>query len=320
MTWLTPVTLDFQHKTKVAKEKAMSMEDFIITVYCLVDEAMKNLLTGKQKLRQRGFKPNLSDSEMITMEVVAEFLGIDTDKGAWEYFSNHWRGWFPMLGSRANYAKHAANLWSMTQRIQKELAKQMGAFFDLLHLSDGFPMPICHFKRAYFSRIFSGEADYGYCASKAEIYYGFKGNLLINSEGVITEITVTSANIDERDSLWELINEVQGMVLADKGLIGIDFQNELRQFAAIDLQTAVRSNMQEKRSEGFIKWLKSTRRLVETVIGQLTERFNIEKVRARKLWYLTNRIARKVLAHTICVFINKQNGNPALQFELLVKP
>ena len=29
------------------------------------------------------------------MEIVAEFLGIDTDKGAWEYFTQHWRDWFP---------------------------------------------------------------------------------------------------------------------------------------------------------------------------------------------------------------------------------
>lgn len=67
-------------------------------------------------------------------------------------------------------------------------------------------------------------------------------------------------------------------------------------------------------------WLVSTRRLVETVIGQLTDRFHIEKVRARKTWYLTNRMARKMLAHILCVFVNKQNGNPPLQFELLVKP
>jgi hypothetical protein len=297
----------------------MSLEDFIITVYCLVDGIMEKLSTG-QKLRQRGFKPSLSDSEMITMEIVAEFLGIDTDKGAWAYFCHHWRDWFPRLGSRSNFAKQAANLWNMTQRIQKDLAKQLGAFSDSLHLSDGFPMPVCHFKRAYFSRVFAGEADYGYCASKGETYYGFKGNLLISSEGIITAITATSANVDERDSLWDLIEGVRGMLIADKGLIGADYQHELRQFAQIDLQTAVRSNMKETRSEKFVNWLKSTRRLVETVIGQLTERFHIEKVRARKRWYLTNRIARKVLAHTICVFINKQNDNPPLQFELLVKP
>jgi len=273
-----------------------------------------------QKLRERGFSHNLSDSEVISMEVVAEFLGIDTDKGAWEYFYHHWREWFPKLGSRANFAKQAANLWYVTQEIQKVLAKQLGAFSDLLHLSDGFPMPVAHFKRAYFSRIFAGEAAYGYCASKGEKYYGFKGNVLINSEGVITEITTTAANIDERDSLWDLVTLIRGMVIADKGLIGVEYQQELREFAQINLQTAVRSNMKETRTEKFIRWLKSTRRLVETVIGQLTDRFHIEKIRARKPWYLTNRIARKVLAHTICIFINKQQGNPPLQFELLVKP
>ena len=102
-------------------------------------------------------------------------------------------------------------------------------------------------------------------------------------------------------------------------MIGADYKNQLREFANIDLQTAVRANMKETRSEEFVKWLKSTRRLVETVIGQLADRFNIEKVRARKVWYLTNRIARKVLAHTVCIFINKQLGNPPLQFDLLVK-
>ncbi|MCK4983476.1 MAG: hypothetical protein KAS17_11165 [Victivallaceae bacterium] len=37
---------------------------------------------------------------------------------------------------------------------------------------------------------------------------------------------------------------------------------------------------------------------METVIGQLNERFNIEKVRARDMWHLTVRIGRKLLAHT----------------------
>lgn len=142
---------------------------------------------------------------------------------------------------------------------------------------------------------------------------------MINSEGVITGITLSQAHVDERESLWDLVDGIYGMLIADKGLIGSDFRNELREYSGIDLQTAVRSNMEEKRPNSFIKWLTSTRRLVETVIGQLADRFQIEKVRARKLWYLTNRIARKVLAHTVCVCINKKMGNPPLQFELLVK-
>lgn len=41
------------------------------------------------------------------MEIVAEYRGIDTDKGAWEYFHQHWLEFFPQLGSRANFAKQA---------------------------------------------------------------------------------------------------------------------------------------------------------------------------------------------------------------------
>lgn len=142
--------------------------------------------------------------------------------------------------------------------------------------------------------------------------------MLISSLGVITDITVTSAHIDERESLWDLIKDITGMLIADKGLIGNDFKEELRQHTGVNLQTAVRANMKEEREPGFIKWLVSTQRLVETVIGKLVDQFNIEKVRARKVFYLTNRIARKILSHTICIFINKQIGNPPLQFELLV--
>ena len=53
--------------------------------------------------------------------------------------------------------------------------------------------------------LYSRYATYGYCASKAETYYGFKGNLSINSAGVITGITAAPAHFDERESLWDVI-------------------------------------------------------------------------------------------------------------------
>jgi hypothetical protein len=89
----------------------MPVEDFIITVFCLIDDLSKEILEGK-KLRKRGFEPELSDSEVITMEIVAEFLGIDTDKQSWKYFNNHWKNFFPKLGSRANFAKQAGRATS----------------------------------------------------------------------------------------------------------------------------------------------------------------------------------------------------------------
>lgn len=162
------------------------------------------------------------------MDIVGEFLGKDTDIGIWRYFKEHWRSWFPGLGSRWSYEKQSANLWPIKQKIQASFAGQNGALSDRLHMADGLPMPACHFKRAGFSSIFKGIASYGYCASKSETYYGFKGNLAISSEGMITGITVTQANIDEHESLWDIIGNISGLLIADKGLIGEDFQAQVR--------------------------------------------------------------------------------------------
>lgn len=294
----------------------MSVEDFIIFVYCCVDDIYQTIV--EQPLRKRGFMPKLSDVEVITMEIVGEFMGKDQDKGIWRYFRNHWHHYFPHLGSRANFAKQCANLWEIKRRIQDHLAWQLGAMEDTIHMVDGFPMPVCKSARASGSRCFKGEANFGYCATKKEHYYGFKGHILISYEGIICGYTFAAANVDERDVLPEMVDGLRGLLIGDKGYIRPSLKQELRQ-QGIDLQTPLRKNMHDTRPKAFVGQLMSTRRLVETVIGQLTERFHIEKIRARDTWHLTNRFIRKLLAHTMGCFLGKLVGNPTLLFESLVE-
>lgn len=292
----------------------MPILDFIITVFCLIDDEYKTL---HNPIRQRGFKPALSDSEVMTMEVVGEFLRIDTDKGIWSYFKTHWFNLFPKMVDRSNFARQAANLHVIKRIIQERLTQALGAFSDTLHFIDGLPIPVCKFARAHFSKVFKGNAAYGYCATKKETYYGFHGHLVISSIGVITAGTFTAANVDERDVCPELMEKVYGLALGDKGFIRPVLQEELAQQGTY-LQTPVRDNMKEERPVWFLQWMKRTRRLIETVIGQLEERFHIEKVRARDLWHQTSRFWRKLLAHTICIKINVDMGNEPLQFERLI--
>ncbi|MGA8165417.1 MAG: NAD(P)/FAD-dependent oxidoreductase, partial [Waddliaceae bacterium] len=40
---------------------------------------------------------NLTNGEVITMEIVGEFLGKDCDKTIWEYFKSHWKHFFPNI-------------------------------------------------------------------------------------------------------------------------------------------------------------------------------------------------------------------------------
>ncbi|MGZ3639009.1 MAG: hypothetical protein ACXVCX_14360, partial [Ktedonobacterales bacterium] len=53
----------------------MDLDDFIIAVFCLIDEAVPRVTHG-QRLRQRGPQPVLADSEVLTMDVVGEYVGL----------------------------------------------------------------------------------------------------------------------------------------------------------------------------------------------------------------------------------------------------
>lgn len=86
----------------------MSIYEFIISIYLIIDEFYSIIVT--RPLRTRGFAPALSDVEIITMQIVGEFLELDSDKSIWMYFKHHWLEWFPKLGSYPNFCKHCANL------------------------------------------------------------------------------------------------------------------------------------------------------------------------------------------------------------------
>ena len=302
----------------------LSMEDFITAVFCCVDDRLKEVING-QPVRSRGFQPSLSDSEVITMEIVAEFQGIDTDKGIWQYFRRHWMSMFPQMKSRSTFVRQAANLWQYKQKLQQLLARELGALSDNTHIIDGIPIPLCCFSRAPGCRSFQGEASYGYCAAKKETYYGFHGHLLISACGVITGFTLTPANGDEREAIWDIVRLIQGMVIGDKGYINATLRQELARYG-INLQTALRSNMHDTRPKRWVKLLQTVRRLIETVIGQLSvkrssavgNRFNFEKVWARDMWHLTSRLNRKLLAHTVCLWLNRLFALEPLQFDDLV--
>ncbi len=51
----------------------MDLSTFIVAVFCLIDDRLKG-----RRIRQRGPAPKLSDAEVLTIEIVGEFLGIET--------------------------------------------------------------------------------------------------------------------------------------------------------------------------------------------------------------------------------------------------
>lgn len=62
----------------------------------------------------------------------------------------------------------------------------------------------------------------------------------------------------------------------------------------------------------------SLRKGVETVGSHLTERFAVARLRVHDLWHFQHRLLRKVLAHTVGVFLNLQLRRPPLDLDGLV--
>jgi hypothetical protein len=185
------------------------------------------------------------------MEIIGEFCGYDGDEAIWEYFKQHGGAWFPRLGDRTTFARQAANRWGVKQRLHEQLVKEMGGEQAECHIIDGFPIAVCKRARALRSRILKGEASYGYCAAKQEHYSGLKANLLIDERGIIVGITLTAANVDERDSAYDVLQPITGVLLGDKGYIRPQFKADCAAMG-IDLQTPLRKHRQESRPRWWL--------------------------------------------------------------------
>lgn len=293
----------------------MPVEEFIITIFCLIDDLYSELFP--QPIRQRGFPPKLSDSEVIAMEIVAEWLGIHEDLAIWKYFQQHWLHFFPSIPDRSQFVRQGANLWRVKQELHEALVQKLGADHADLHIVDGFPIEVCVRTRVANSKAFKGEAWFGYCASKKKKFYGFQGHLLIDARGIPVALQLTPANVDERDAAYDFLEKISGMLIGDKGYIRPEFKNDCHALG-IDLQTPVRKNMQDNRPKWFIKLILRIRRRIETVIGQLAKYFDIESCGCRDMWHLTSRVARKILAFTVGNYLNIQAGKEPMQFEGLI--
>lgn len=273
----------------------MNREELIIKVYLTIAAAY-DVVTDGQSIRQCGRRPGLTDPEAMTLEIFGEMQGHHDDAAIWRYADAHWREWFPKLGSYKAYVKQCANLEPIKQLIFAHLFKP----HDDVHITDGVPMPICHMARASRSKLFKGEAAFGFCAAKDEYYYGFKGHVIINMNQQVMGFTLAPANVDERDALNNMRGILSGLLIGDKGLISQPLHDELAE-VGIDLQTPLRDNMPDPRPKTAVQRLLKVRRRVETAIGQLVEHFDFAACKARDLWHLASRLVRKLLAYNLSI-------------------
>jgi len=284
----------------------MNLNTFIVNVFCETDDFMKKFFPGRT-LRSRGPLPQLADSEVLTMEIVGEILGFDTDKDIFGFFRNFYSHYFPKLTCRVTFARHAAALWLVKQELFKHITDE---FKDVVQVIDSFPIPVCRFVRARFSRLFKDVAAYGKETGNQN-FYGFRLHAKINSLGMIQRFELAPANVHDIKLLPELAPDDSGMLLGDRAYLSGPLKQQLIEQQGLELSIPTKYGEPTQLSSRELGKRKQLRRSIETVGSQLCHDLHIKKVWARDVWHLINRICRKILAHTISVmYCLRENLNP----------
>jgi Transposase DDE domain len=291
----------------------VDLSTFIISVFCLVDDQLKG-----RRIRQRGPTPKLSDAEVLTIEIVGEFLGLDTDKALYRYFRRHYGEWFPALGEvhRTTFARQAANLWKIKERLWQELLA-LAPHDPAFAICDSMPLPACLFARAYRCKRFRGEAAFGKDALLRQTFYGFRVHVRVCWPGVITRFSVAPANAHELYVVPELLEFTRGLVVGDRNYHSPETKEDLARSMGIELLAPYRSKKHDPAPERSA-FLSRLRYRIDTVFSQLTQRYSIKRVWAKDLWHLAGRLLRKVLSHTVALVLNHRQGNRPLQLSRLL--
>ena len=299
----------------------MERDTFIIMVFCLVVEQMQ-ILRKTYPIRRGGFAPALTDEEVITMEICGEYLKQATDKDIYNYFKAHYQSWFPNLKDRPAFVRQAANLWQFKARIQQQIVKQAEQFSAPVQVIDTMPVPVCQWVRGVRDKCFPGQADYGYCAAKEMHYYGFKLGLRVSRLGMITSAVLLNARAHDVNYLEELVDGFSQTILGDKGFIEPFREMLLADRYGTQLIVPKRKNMKTTEVTPLEKMrakaARKIRKVVETVNSHLTERMNMAKIRVHDLWHFQSRVIRKILAHTVVVFLNLKLKRDPLDLDGLV--
>lgn len=139
----------------------MDIDEVIVTWFCLIDDGMHAFLGGR-RFRQRGPTPEMADSEVMTMEIVGEFLGLQQDAAIYRYFRQHYAHFFPALRHlhHSTFVRQAANIYQLTEQVWQWIREQI-PYDPQLGIVDRLALSVCQLTRAPRCRRFRGRPRMG---------------------------------------------------------------------------------------------------------------------------------------------------------------
>ena len=295
-------------------------EDLCTAAYVVIDDLYRAHLAPRD--RRPGPRGRCTDSEIITLSVVAELVGQDEEVAFLAYLRRNHRALFPHLPGRSRYNRRRRALREATnvlrRAIQRRVWDDLPADERDLCLIDSLPVPVVGFAHAAGRHRWRGHAAYGYNATKRQTIYGFKLHLLATHSGLILDFALVPANVADGDLSAQLLAEQAHLtVLGDKAYLNAPLQERLRRENAVDLLAPTRANARTPLPAPLARLIAHFRQAIETLNSQLAEHLGVERNRAKCLSGLCARLQAKLTAHTLGLFLNQHAGQPLLALKTL---
>lgn len=302
------------------KLKESNLETLWVVIYYYVDEFYQQV---KQLVNRPGPRPQLSDSEVLTICIVGQMMS-DSESAWYRYVRKNHSNEFPNLIERSRYHRRCKDLSQLQEIIRQMLVDRLGANQQRWHIMDSVPIPVCIYARASRNMRFCEEfavdnsSLYGYCASKKESIYGFKLHLMVSSEGIPVHFVLAPAAPHDVSLAPEVLESYrQGITIGfDKGYVGL--HKKLLRLEDYNLIVQQRNNQKEQLSKEEKSFLRQFRSIVETTNSLLSEQFNLQYTRAKSKRGLIHRVTAKIMSLTFAIFLNFLMGEPLLHVKQLI--
>jgi hypothetical protein len=296
----------------------LDLDSFLVSLYVLVDDWWK--LEHASRPPKIGRPALLSDPEVITLAILAQWPRFRSERDFWRFAQAHLRAYFPTLCSQSQLNRRIRALEPQMRLLQLAFARELAEPSAVYRVMDTTLVPAIVRVRASRKGLFAGQATFGRNASKTEWVYGFKAALVVDPDGVITAFGLAPAASDERPIGDALIaSDRYGAYLADKGFTGVEWERLWMEIYGALVAATPKDNSHRAWPKADRRWASGKRQIIEGVIGQLKDFFCLERHRAKTLGGLLTRLAAKVAAYTCAQRINGSIGRPLRQLaDLLV--
>jgi hypothetical protein len=280
--------------------------DMLFTVvYVLVDDWYQR--TGWLLVRSRpGVKPGLSDSEVLTIELVRQLEGQRSERRWYRRVAANWQALFPRLPERSVLHKRTKSLYRLFDACRCWWRDQL-LHQDPRRLIDGTPVPVCDISRvgrpdgsSAGRQWHAHGAGIGRCVARAWWFYGFKLVLTATLELLPDHAVLIPAAGDERVAAAALLQP--GLVLVgDRNFsryATFTWRDALDHAGATVIAPPPRRHAarQDPAERAFLRYLRNR---IETLISLLKREHGLEDHGAHSWWGLLTRLASLLAAFTL---------------------